>query len=147
MVQELATSLGLDLGRSDVAIHHANIFPETWKLVTRYLRIARVEPVIDGMPDRAHFMATDSVISLAKLGHAQQGRLHVVVNYVNYGMGLHLRVCVLKEQACDRAVSGEQPQHRQILLVRWVFKTRGALLRSSEMQRAPRKLQTLLIGK
>ena len=43
MVQELATSLGLDLGRSDVAFHYANIFPETWKMVTRYLRIARVE--------------------------------------------------------------------------------------------------------
>jgi hypothetical protein len=62
MVQELATSLGLDLGRRDVAVHYANIFPETWKMVTRYLRIARVEPVIDGMLDRAHFIATDSVI-------------------------------------------------------------------------------------
>ena len=102
MVQELATILGLDLDTSDVVIHYPNIFPETWKMVTRKLRIARVEPVIDGMPDRAHCMATDSVISLAKLDHGQEGRLHVVVNY---GIGLHLGVCVFKEQACDRAVS------------------------------------------
>jgi hypothetical protein len=100
MIQDLATSLGLDLGRSDVAIHYPNIFPDTWKMVTRYLRIARVEHVIDGMPDRAHCMATDSVISLAKLHRGQEGRLHVVVNY---GLGLHLGVCVLKEQAHDGA--------------------------------------------
>ena len=67
---------------------------------------ARLAVIAVGTPDRAHFMATDSVISLAKLDHGQQGRLHVVVNYVNYGIGLHLGVCVLKEQACDRAVSG-----------------------------------------
>jgi hypothetical protein len=100
MVQNLATSLGLDLRRSDVAIHYPNIFPDTWKMVTRHLRIAHVEHVIDGMPDRAHCGATDSVISLAKLHHGQEGRLHVVVNY---GIGLHLAVCVLKEQAQDEA--------------------------------------------
>src|SRR6266566_6537501 len=98
MIQDLAMSLGLDLSRSDVAIHYPNIFPETWKMVTRYLRIAHVEHVIDGMPGRAHCMATDSVISLAKLHQGQEGRLHVVVNY---GIGLHLAVCVLKEQAHD----------------------------------------------
>jgi hypothetical protein len=102
MVQDLATSLGLDLGRGDVAIHYPNIFPNTWKMVTRYLRIARVEHVIDGMPERAHCMASDSVISLAKLHRGQEGRLHIVVNY---GIGLHLGVCILKERAQDAASS------------------------------------------
>jgi hypothetical protein len=100
MVQELATSLDLDLAGSDVAIHYPNIFPDTWRMVTRYLRIPDVEHVIDGMSDRAHCMATDSVISLAKLHHGQEGRLHVVVNY---GIGLHLGVCMFKEQAQDGA--------------------------------------------
>src|SRR6266446_705702 len=101
MVQELATSLDLDLAGSDVAIHYPNIFPDTWRMVTRYLRIPAVEHVIDGMCDRAHCMATDSVISLAKLHHGQEGRLHVVVNY---GIGLHLGVCMFKEQAQDAAI-------------------------------------------
>src|SRR5438309_1617684 len=49
MVQELASSLDLDLSRSDVAIHYPNIFPDTWKMVTRYLRIPHVKHVIDEM--------------------------------------------------------------------------------------------------
>jgi hypothetical protein len=96
MVQELATSLDLNLIRSDVAIHYPNIFPNTWRMVTRYLKIPNVEHVIDGMCDRAHCMASDSVISLAKLHQGYEGRLHVVVNY---GIGLHLGVCMFKEQA------------------------------------------------
>jgi hypothetical protein len=98
LVQELATSLDLDLAGSDVAIHYPNIFPDTWRMVTRYLRIPDAEHVMDGMCDRAHCMATDSVISLAKLHQGREGRLHVVVNY---GIGLHLGVCMLKEQAQD----------------------------------------------
>ena len=100
MVQDLAASLDLDLSRSDVAIHYPNIFPDTWRMVTRYLRIPKVEHVIDGMGDRAHCMATDSVISLAKLHQGHEGRLHIVVNY---GIGLHLGVCILKEKAQDGA--------------------------------------------
>jgi hypothetical protein len=96
MIQELATGLGLDLSRSDVAIHYPNIFPDTWRMVTRYLEIPQVEHVIDGLWERAHCMATDSVISLAKLHRGHEGRLHVVVNY---GIGLHLGVCFLKEVA------------------------------------------------
>jgi hypothetical protein len=96
MIQQLATSLDLDLARNDVAIHYPNIFPDTWRMVTRYLQIPQVQHVIDGMCDRAHCMATDSVISLAKLHRGQEGRLHVVVNY---GIGLHLGVCILKEKA------------------------------------------------
>jgi hypothetical protein len=100
MVHDLTASLGLDLAGSDVVIHYPNIFPDTWRMVTRYLRIPRVEHVIDGMCDRAHCMATDSVISLAKLHRGQEGRLHIVVNY---GIGLHLGVCILKEKAQDAA--------------------------------------------
>jgi hypothetical protein len=95
MVQELAASLGLDLAGSEVAIHYPNIFPDTWRMVTRYLRIPRVEHVMDEMLERAHCMATDSVISLAKLHRGQRGRLHVVVNY---GVGLHLGICILEER-------------------------------------------------
>jgi hypothetical protein len=100
MIQELATSLGLDLAGNDVAIHYPNIFPDTWRMVTRYLQIPQVEHVVDGMCDRAHCMATDSVISLAKLHRGQEGRLHIVVNY---GIGLHLGICILKEKAHDSA--------------------------------------------
>jgi hypothetical protein len=95
MIQELATSLDLDLRRSDVAIHYPNIFPDTWRMVTRYLQLPGVEHVLDGLGDRAHCMATDSVITLAKLHGTREGRLHIVVNY---GIGLHLGVCILKEQ-------------------------------------------------
>lgn len=95
MIQELATNLQLDLAGNDMAIHYPNIFPNTWKMVTRHLRLQRVEHVVDGMAERAHCMASDSVISLAKLHHGRGGRLHVVVNY---GIGLHLGVCILKEQ-------------------------------------------------
>ena len=94
MIQELAANLGLDWARSNTAIHYPNIFPETWAMVTRYLRNPQIEHVLDGMFDRAHCMATDSVISLAKLHRSDRGRIHVVINY---GIGLHLGVCMLKE--------------------------------------------------
>ena len=101
MIQELATCLGLDLAGNNVAVHYPNIFPDTWRMVTRYLRIPRVEHVMDQMLERAHCGATDSVISLAKLHRGQQGRLHAVVNY---GLGLHLGVCILEEQDVARGV-------------------------------------------
>ena len=102
MIQELATGLGLDLAGNDVAIHYPNIFPDTWKMVTRYLRVRRIEHVMDQMSERAHCFATDSVISLAKLHRGQRGRLHVVVNY---GVGLHLGVCILREEGAMPGVS------------------------------------------
>ncbi len=95
MTGDLAASLQLDLAKCDVVIHYPNIFPDTWKMVTRYLRLPTVEHVLNGMPERAHCGASDSVISLAKLHRGQEGRLHVVINY---GVGLHLGVCVLKEK-------------------------------------------------
>jgi 3-oxoacyl-[acyl-carrier-protein] synthase III len=94
MIQSLADDLGLNLAASDVALHYPNIFPDTWKMVSRYLQAGKVEHIMDEISERAHCGATDSVISLAKHYRGDAGRLHVVVNY---GVGLHLGVCVLKE--------------------------------------------------
>jgi hypothetical protein len=96
MMESLATELGLDLQKADIAIHYPNIFPDTWKMVTRYFLLPRVEHVMDEMAERAHCGATDSVISLTKWHRGQSGRIHFVVNY---GVGLHLGVCVLREHA------------------------------------------------
>ena len=100
MIQGLATELRLDLAGSDLAIHYPNIFPEPWKMVTRYLRTPRAEHIMDQMSERAHCGATDGVISLSKLHRGQRGRLHIVVNY---GVGLHLGVCILKEHDSNGA--------------------------------------------
>jgi hypothetical protein len=94
MIQEVSAGLGLDLRSRDVAIHYPNIFPDTWKMVTRYLRIPRVEHIMDEMAERAHCGATDSVISLAKFHRGESGRIHIVINY---GVGLHLGACILEE--------------------------------------------------
>ena len=95
MIQHLATKLGLDLPSRPIAIHYPNIFPDTWKMVTRYLRLPHVEHIMDEMAERAHCGATDGVITLAKLHRGEPGRLHVVVNY---GVGLHLGACILEER-------------------------------------------------
>lgn len=100
MLRELAAQLDLDLSEKDVAIHYPNIFPKTWSMVTRYLQLPRVEQITDGMRERAHCGATDSVISLGKAHRGQRGRLHVVVNY---GVGLHLGVCILEEHGAKGA--------------------------------------------
>ena len=107
MVRELAANLGLDLAGSNSAIHYPNIFPETWATVTRYLRSPKIEHVLDGMFDRAHCMATDSVISLAKLHRSEGGRIHIVVNY---GIGLTLGF------ACSRrpTQTNRRPEGRQV---------------------------------
>jgi hypothetical protein len=94
MIQELAQRLNVEVNAADVAIHYPNIFPATWKMVTRYLQLPRAEHILDDIADRAHCGATDSVISLAKHYRMQVGRLHVAVNY---GVGLHLGVCMLRE--------------------------------------------------
>jgi hypothetical protein len=96
MIEELTSALNLSLAKNDVVAHYPNIFPETWEMVTRHLRLPRLEPVLDQIAERAHCGATDSVISLAKLHRNEGGRLHVVVNY---GIGLHLAVCILKEHS------------------------------------------------
>jgi hypothetical protein len=102
MIQDLAGRLNLDLAESDVVVHYPNVFPETWDRVTRQLRLRRIEPVQDEIGERAHCGATDSVISLAKLHQNKAGRLHVVINY---GIGLHLAVCILKEHSTKEADS------------------------------------------
>ena len=94
MMQGLVSELGLELDVADVAIHYPNIFPDTWKMVTRHLLVPQAEHIIDEMAERAHCGATDSIISLSKWHHGRAGRLHFVVNY---GVGLHLGVCVLRE--------------------------------------------------
>ena len=101
MIEELARSLELQLTTGDVAIHYPNIFPDTWRMVTRYLQIPRVEQITDGMAERAHCGATDSVITLAKYHRGTEGRIHIVVNY---GLGLHLAVCVLQEKGNGRSI-------------------------------------------
>ena len=106
MIQGLATKLGLNLVERDVAIHYPNIFPDTWRMVTRYLRVPRVAHIMDEISERAHCGATDSVISLAKWHRGQSGRLHVVVNY---GVGLHLGVCLLREESVAAKESPETP--------------------------------------
>jgi hypothetical protein len=94
MTQELAACTGVNLAESDVGIHFPNIFPDTWKMVARYLRLGRGETIIDEMAERAHCGATDSVITLAKQHRGSAGRIHLVVNY---GAGLHLGVALLRE--------------------------------------------------
>jgi 3-oxoacyl-[acyl-carrier-protein] synthase III len=106
MIQTLADDLGLNLAASDVALHYPNTFPDTWKMVTRYLQTGKAQHIMDEMPERAHCGATDSVISLAKWHRGQSGRLHVVVNY---GVGLHLGVCLLREESVAAKESPEMP--------------------------------------
>ena len=100
MIQELAGALNLNLAKSDVVAHYPNIFPETWKMVTRHLHLPRFQAVLDEMAERAHCGATDSVISLSKLHRHEEGRVHIVVNY---GIGLHLAICILKERSVTRS--------------------------------------------
>ena len=59
-------------------------------------RVVRPDETLRWISERAHCGATDSVISLAKWHRGQSGRLHVVVNY---GVGLHLGVCLLREES------------------------------------------------
>jgi hypothetical protein len=96
MVQELGSRSNVELSKEDVAIHYPNIFPETWEMVTRYLRLPRVEHVMEGFSERAHAGGSDSVITLKNRHRGQEGRFHMVVNY---GIGLHLGVCMLMEKA------------------------------------------------
>ena len=94
MINGLGKSLGLNLNGDNVLVHYPNMFPEAWKMVTRHLRLSDDQHVLRGLPERAHCFGSDSVISLAELHGGYEGRLHVVVNY---GLGLHLGVCVMRE--------------------------------------------------
>lgn len=101
MIADLTEELGLDLAGGDTVLHYPNIFPKAWDMVTHYLQIPRERHVMDGMPDRAHCLSSDPVITLAKLHRSQTGRLHVVVNF---GSGLHLGVCIFKEEGANAPI-------------------------------------------
>ena len=96
MINSLIRTLSLQLQDNDVLIHYPNMFPNAWKMVTRHLHLSDEQHVLRGMAERAHCFGSDSVISLAELHRGQKGRLHIVVNY---GLGLHLGVCALREMA------------------------------------------------
>lgn len=96
MINNLTQALGLTIAGNEVLIHYPNMFPDAWKMVTRHLRLSEEHHVLHGMAERAHCFGSDSVISLAELHGNREGRVHIVVNY---GLGLHLGVCALREMA------------------------------------------------
>jgi hypothetical protein len=96
MIKSLTQALGLELDRSDVLIHYPNMFPDAWKMVTRHLHFSDEQHVLRGMAERAHCFGSDSVITLSELHSGRKDRIHIAVNY---GLGLHLGVCVLRETA------------------------------------------------
>jgi hypothetical protein len=118
MVRELAANLGLDLAGSNSAIHYPNIFPETWATVTRYLRSPKIEHVLDGMFDRAQCVATDSVISLAKL-HRSEGGVFTLSSTMELGFTLGF--------ACSRrpTQTNQRPEGRQVGGIHGLSSTSG----------------------
>jgi hypothetical protein len=101
MIRDLAKELDLGLLGNNLIVHYPNIFPEAWRMVTHYLRIGVDQHALDGLPDRAHCLSSDSVITLGKLHQSLRDRLHVVVNF---GSGLHLGVCILKEVSNNASI-------------------------------------------
>lgn len=65
-------------------------------MVTRFLGMRPEQQVMEGLAERAHCLSADAIISLAKLRSGVADRLHLVVNF---GNGIHLDVCMLKETA------------------------------------------------
>ena len=96
MINALAAELRLEMTQSDVALHYPNMFPDIWRMVTRYLTMPRREHIMENIRERAHCMATDSVVTLKNHHQRREGRIHVIVSY---GIGLHLGVCILREEA------------------------------------------------
>jgi 3-oxoacyl-[acyl-carrier-protein] synthase III len=96
MIKNLARTLNLKLDGNDVLIHYPNMFPDAWKMVTRHFHLSDEQHVFRGMAERAHCFGSDSVITLSELHSGRKGRIHLVVNY---GLGLHLGVCALREMA------------------------------------------------
>jgi len=95
MTKRLAASVGVDLSRPDLLIHYPNVFPDTWAMVTRSLRLSPSQQVLIDLPERAHCGASDAVISLSRAHRGEEGRFHVVITY---GAGLHLAIAILKEK-------------------------------------------------
>jgi hypothetical protein len=96
MTRELANALQIDLVKENPLIHYPNVFPKGWDMVTGYLGLPKDRQIIEGFADRAHCMSSDSIFTLATHHQGQQGRLHLVVNV---GTGIHIGVCLLREQA------------------------------------------------
>lgn len=95
MIRDLAQKLEVPLDRT-IVVHYPNIFPQAWSMVSQYLKIPLENHILEGMAERAHCLSSDSVMTLACPRNPQPGRLHIVVNF---GSGLHLGVCILKEVA------------------------------------------------
>ena len=95
MTRELAKEAAIDLSASEVVMHYPNIFPAAWDMVSQYLQVPKERHVLEGLAERAHCLSSDSMISLAKLHGAGAGRVHIVLNF---GSGLHLGVCMLREE-------------------------------------------------
>jgi 3-oxoacyl-[acyl-carrier-protein] synthase III len=96
MIRELAKELTVDLSPGQVVVHYPNIFTSAWEMVSQYLNVPKELHVLDDLAERAHCLSSDSMISLAKWHGGGAGRTHVVVNF---GSGLHLGACILREEA------------------------------------------------
>ena len=95
MIRETMEKLGLDPTGGNVVVHYPNIFPKAWKMVSQYLKIPPERHLMEGMAERAHCLSSDTMITLAKAHRGEAGRIHVAVNF---GSGIHLGVCILKEE-------------------------------------------------
>lgn len=94
MTRELADRVGVGRQLDEAMFHYPNIFPQAWDMVSGYLKVSRERHILDQLAERAHCLSSDSVISLEKLHSGKEDRLHVVVNF---GSGIHLGICILKE--------------------------------------------------
>jgi len=95
MIRDLAKKTAIDLSACEMVLHYPNVFPEAWQMVTQYLRVPKAIHVLDGLPERAHCKSSDSVISLGNAHGAGASRVHIVLNF---GAGIHLGVCILREE-------------------------------------------------
>lgn len=94
MVQDLCPLVGIQLQEREALCHYPNIFTPAWDMVSHYLKVPPERRILDEMPERAHCLSSDSMISLKKWQQGNKGRIHVVFNF---GSGLHLGVCLLEE--------------------------------------------------
>jgi hypothetical protein len=94
MVKELAGDLGVQSELADALLHYPNIFKPAWDMVSQYLNAKPGQHIMEGMKERAHCLSSDSILSLDSWQGKRPGRLHVVFNF---GSGLHLGICILKE--------------------------------------------------
>jgi len=95
LIRDLAKALEIDLVQNEAVLHFPNAFPDAWEMVTNYLKIPGEPRPLDGLAERAHCLSSDPVITLSKTHRGTAGRLHIVANF---GTGLHLGVCFLREQ-------------------------------------------------